>query len=169
MVVIESPSKEYVEEEGMHKIGYITKRENDKGLEELYIRLPALRAGFVLMFNNFYEEDIKRVMSGDTTHYHTTTVIPRYNVYKNGIKASIALARYTENKMPFLFLPKTSAGKGQWKKKSRHQRYKTQRDYYIFNITDKHIIVPEKSAMYFDVKSKYGVLSPQEKMRWRRR
>ena len=167
MTAIESPSKEYVKSQGLHKVGNIHAGVNEEGARYTYVDLPGSNTKFIFYFNKHYNNDVKLVKKGETEFYKSLTVIPKYNVYKKGTKATIALPRYTQNKIPFLFMPKTASGRGQWKRRGSYAQ--TQREYYIFNLTHKHIIIPEEttntnipSALYFDISGKYGGFSDKQ-------
>ena len=105
-----------------------------------YYRAKFPRAKWAFFENEFYDDDIEKLKSGQKLeHYKTVYTVPKYVIFKDGHKIGIALPRTNEqDKVNFLFIPNTYRSK--WQTNTNNKKYAVLRNYYIYDIDDEYII-----------------------------
>ncbi len=110
-----------------------------------YILVTFPRTRWVMYENQHYYEDLETTESGTNEHYNHVAMIPKYVIYKNKEKVSVALPRIDQHDHPFLFIPKG------WKKmvvSKDKSKYTLSKQFYIFHINEEFLI-EEYADVYF--------------------
>jgi hypothetical protein len=104
-----------------------------------YYRAKFPRAKWAFFENEFYNDDVEKLKSGQKLeHYKTVHTVPKYTIFKNNHKIGIALPRTNPNlEVNFLFIPNTYRSKWQ---STNDKKYAVLRNYYIYDIDDNYVI-----------------------------
>lgn len=134
---------------GFNKAAVAKKITKDyEGEMRTFIMVIFPRTRWVMYENTHYYEDLESTESGENEYYKHVHMIPKYSVFKNREKVSIALPRVDQNDKPYLFIPKG------WKKgvhklsNKDRSKYSLSKEFYIFNINEEFLI-EEYADIYF--------------------
>jgi len=101
---------------------------------------PGGRIIWGIFLNKYYDEELEGVRNGDekhTEHYKHEFSIPKYKIYKNGVKIGFAFPRHAHkhDESPYLYVPETLRFN-----KRKYNKTGISRDFYIFDVNKQHTI-----------------------------
>lgn len=111
-----------------------------------YFKAQFPRAHWAFFWRIDYEDAIDSIGT-DISRYKSESSVPKYGIYKDGIKLGNAYPRISESDSKFLYIPKTYTKKDRANR--RRPKYKILREYYIYDINDNYEINEKDAKLLF--------------------
>ena len=129
------------------KAAFINKQyHEERKLDYHQAIFPGGRVIWGIFLNTYYDEELEDVRNGDSEHYKHEFSIPKYKIYKSGVKIGFAFPRYAHkhNEEPYLYVPETLRFN-----KRKYNKPGIGRDFFIFDVDKQHTISDKAVLLRF--------------------
>ena len=113
-----------------------------------FVMVSFPRTKWVMFENTHYYEDFESTQNGENEYYKHIHMIPKYAIWKNRKKVSIALPRIDGHDKPFLYIPRGWTNPMKTGTNKDRLKYALSKEFYIFNINEEFLI-DEFAGVYF--------------------